>query len=90
MTPVCVLLIYLPALQACEQLHMSLRFAWKLPIPECTTSLLRELVEVPIALSVSRTMTSRPDNARALPIARPTTPEHIHVCVRQKGDGQLA
>src|SRR5712691_9915099 len=38
------------------------------------TSLLRELVPVPIVLSLSSTMTSRPPSASALAMARPTTP----------------
>lgn len=49
------------------------------PLPEWTTSLLRALVEVPMALSLSRTITSRPDNAKALPMARPTMPEETHL-----------
>src|SRR5881397_3248812 len=38
------------------------------------TSLLRELVPVPIVLSLSSTMVSRPPSAKALAMARPTTP----------------
>src|SRR5437899_15991 len=41
------------------------------------TSLLRELVPVPIVLSLSSTMTSRPPSANALAMARPATPAPI-------------
>src|SRR5882762_5275272 len=41
------------------------------------TSLLRELVPVPIVLSDSRTITSRPASANDLATARPTTPAPI-------------
>src|SRR6266849_5852484 len=43
------------------------------------TSLLRELVPVPIVLSLSSTMTSRPPSASALAMARPTTPAPIMI-----------
>src|SRR4051812_31706116 len=43
-------------------------------MPAWMTSELRELVWVPKASSASRMMTSRPRKARALAIARPTTP----------------
>src|SRR6266852_6001026 len=43
------------------------------------TSLLRELVPVPIVLSLSTTMTSRPPSASALAMARPTTPAPIMI-----------
>ena len=43
-------------------------------MPAWTTSLLRELVSVPIASAASSTTTSRPDIARRRAIASPTTP----------------
>src|SRR5512140_1616738 len=43
-------------------------------MPAWMTSLLRELVSVPIALAASSTMTSRPVSARQRATARPTTP----------------
>src|SRR5262245_53853600 len=46
-------------------------------MPAWMTSLLRELVPVPIALSRSSTITSRPASAKARAIARPTTPAPI-------------
>src|SRR5215831_10107814 len=43
-------------------------------MPAWITSLLRELVPVPIAPSRSSTITSRPASAKARATARPTTP----------------
>src|SRR5262249_44438440 len=46
-------------------------------MPAWITSLLRELVPVPIVLSRSSTITSRPASAKARATARPTTPAPI-------------
>src|SRR5580765_1973017 len=43
-------------------------------MPAWMTSLLRELVPVPIAFACSSTIVSSPRNASARPTARPTTP----------------
>src|SRR3989304_2892216 len=48
-------------------------------MPAWITSLLRELVWVPIASSVSRITTSRPSSARRRAIANPTTPAPITI-----------
>src|SRR5579859_1243418 len=46
-------------------------------MPAWITSLLRELVSVPIASAASRTITSRPASASSRATAKPTTPAPI-------------
>src|SRR3972149_2657958 len=68
-------------------------------MPAWITSLLRELVCVPIAPSASRTTTSRPSIARRRAIASPTTPAPIPMqstrstsapCLDRGGEGAAA
>ncbi len=57
------------------QCDLKMRLAISLGrLPECMTSLFRELVSVPIALACSSRMTFCPSIANALHIASPTTP----------------
>lgn len=57
------------------QYDLKMRLAISLGrLPECMTSLFRELVSVPIAVACSRRMTFCPSIASALHTASPTTP----------------